>query len=108
MKLFRRSCAVVDVGAVDKVGCAARGGIAWGRAGESKAGLLGVKLGAIGLIGIARGGDGRAVATAGRMGDIGALTYIIGEENILCSGRKLPWIPDNFIFLVLINVDIPV
>jgi hypothetical protein len=46
------------------------------------AGLLGVKLGAIGLIGTARGGDGRAVGTTGRMGDIEALTYMIGEEII--------------------------
>ena len=73
MTLFRRSCAVVDVGAIDRAGCATRGDIACGRVAESTGGLLGVKVGAMGLIDTARGGDGRAVGITGRAGDSEAL-----------------------------------
>lgn len=65
MTLFRRSCAVVEVGAVDNAGCIARGEIACGRVGESKGGLFGVKIGAIGLIGTTRGGDGSVAGITG-------------------------------------------
>jgi hypothetical protein len=84
MTLSSRSCAVVDVGAVDDTGGATRGGIGCRRVGDSRAGLLGVKLGAIGLIGIERGGEGSTVGIAGPRGDMEALTNVIGEEYILC------------------------
>jgi hypothetical protein len=75
--------------------------------GESKVGLLGVKLAAIGLIGTARGGDGSAVGTAERTGDNEAL-YVLSEEYMIPNGKKLPWIPDNFIFLVLVDIDVSI
>jgi hypothetical protein len=66
---FTRSCAVVHVAEIANGGPES-GDNAGRRFGETKGGLLGVKLGAVGLIGIARGGDGITEGMAEPMGDI--------------------------------------
>lgn len=75
--MSKRSWAVVAVGAIDVViaAGATKGEMAL-RTGETTGGLLGVKTGALGLMGIARGGEDSTAGVTGPAGDNEALRYM--------------------------------
>ena len=81
--MSKRSWAVVEVAAINVVSTAggAKGEMAL-RDGETTSGLLGVKMGALGLMGVARGGEGNIAGVMGLAGDIEALSYTVSRMNV--------------------------
>ena len=81
--ISRRSWAVVEVAAINVVSAAggAKGEMAL-RAGETTGGLLGVKTGALGLMGVARGGEGNIAGVTGLAGDSEGLSHTVSRMNV--------------------------
>ena len=80
--MSKRSWAVVEVAAINVISGVggAKGEMAL-RAGETTGGLLGVKTGALGLMGVARGGEGNIAGVMGLAGDNEALSYSVSHEH---------------------------